>query len=1307
MSTFEKRIATGSDDVEQSASGSMTLNSSDLELVADGSDTQLVGLRFTGIDIPPGAIITSAYIQFQVDEAGSTPTSLVIRGEDVDDAAAFTTARNNVSSRVLTDASVAWSPAAWTTPDQAGPDQRTPDLTALVQEIVARDGWSAGNDLAFVISGTGTRAARAFEKGAERAPLLHIEYTLPSGGTNAAPTLDLDGSAAGTGYATTFTENGAPVAIADADLLIADTDSANLMRATVTLTNAQAGDQLVVNTAGLPAGITVSSTSTATSIVLTGAASPAAYQTALRQIAFSNTSELPAEVNRVINVTVSDGTATSSIAVTTVAIDRAPDAANDTASTVRNTAVTTGNVLANDDPGDGPATVTAFDATSAQGGTVVYNANGTFTYTPATGFTGSDSFTYTIADADGDSASSTVTIAVGSPGSNSAPIDIEFTARSGFNENIAGAVAGTLRAIDPDSGDTHTFTVDDARFEIVGNQLKLKDGVRLDFERNPQVTLNVTATDAGGMSVTRPLTIAVGDVDEIRFAAFGDYGISSATARVAQLVSSLNVDFIVTTGDNIYSTTPIDTQIGQFYSSYIGNYKGAYGTGSSIDRFFPAIGNHEYEDLAGGTNASAYFDYFTLPGNERYYDFRMGPVHFFALNSEPQEPDGNSRTSAQAQWLREALANSDAPFKIVYMHTPAYSSGVHGNSTTRQWPFEEWGATAVLTGHDHIYERILRDDDGDGTLMPYFVTGLGGAGRYELTGTPVQGSAARYSADWGTMLVQASDTTLTFEFISLEGGGTVIDSYTIDLPNADPLLASGDDDLTGDSGNNLLNGLSGNDRLNGLSGNDTLVGGTGDDVFIFAPGSGQDVISDFKPGQGSVDRIDLSAYGFADFAAVLSQASNSGSDVLLNLGNGNTITLKNVQVSQLHQDDFITGGSTTPPPLPTVSIQNASQTEGPGATMQFTVTLSQAAGAGGVIVNYATQDGTALAAAGSAANDFIGVTNGTLTFAQGETSKIITIALSDDAIPEGPETFSVRLTSATNATVSSTSGTATGTILDNDAPSQPPPIQASVVKVTDLLSSAFKSVDETGYGIADPSGLAYVPGLQKLFIADSEHDEAPFFSGTNLFSIAADGTVESYDLSSFSVEPTGLAYNPKNGMLYITDDDARKVFWVDPANPTIKLGEFSTVPFGSDSEDPKFDPVTGNMYMLDGLSRKLFELTAQGSLVRSIDLPSAMSDAEALAYDPTYEVFFVGNGSTSKFWMLDKNGTILNTLDIFANYRNPLSGWKPSIKGLELAPSSDPNDGNRLSLYVADYGDDQQSDGRLLEVSLGAGWLVA
>jgi YVTN family beta-propeller protein len=171
---LERPVASGADDAEEKLSGSVSLTSSDLELIYDGG-VQIVGLRFSRIDVPRSSTITSAWIQFTADEAQSEATSLRIEGHDADNAATFTTATRNVSSRPRTGASVAWAPAAWTVVGETGTRQRTPDLTAIVQAIVARPGWTSGNAVAFVITGSGHRTARAFE--GKPAAVLHVEFT--------------------------------------------------------------------------------------------------------------------------------------------------------------------------------------------------------------------------------------------------------------------------------------------------------------------------------------------------------------------------------------------------------------------------------------------------------------------------------------------------------------------------------------------------------------------------------------------------------------------------------------------------------------------------------------------------------------------------------------------------------------------------------------------------------------------------------------------------------------------------------------------------------------------------------------------------------------------------------------------------------------------------------------------------------------------------------------------------------------------------------------------------------------------------
>ncbi|GAB4532054.1 MAG: hypothetical protein Fur0018_20430 [Anaerolineales bacterium] len=258
--------------------------------------------------------------------------------------------------------------------------------------------------------------------------------------------------------------------------------------------------------------------------------------------------------------------------------------------------------------------------------------------------------------------------------------------------------------------------------------------------------------------------------DHTRFAIIGDYGDGGdGEGRVAALVDSWNVDFIVTTGDNNYKTgsaETIDAHIGQFYHAYISPYNGAYGPGAAYNRFFPVPGNHDW----GFGDLQPYLDYFTLPGNERYYDLIWGPVHFFMLDSDWNEPDGIWADSVQAAWLKERLAASTAAWKIVILHHPPYSSASHGNNETLQWPFAAWGADAVIGGHDHTYERIQRDG------IVYFVNGIGGTWRYDFK-PPVEGSQVRYNADYGVMLVEADAGQITFQFINT--AGEVIDTFDL------------------------------------------------------------------------------------------------------------------------------------------------------------------------------------------------------------------------------------------------------------------------------------------------------------------------------------------------------------------------------------------------------------------------------------------------------------------------------------------------------------------------------------------------
>ena len=127
-----------------------------------------------------------------------------------------------------------------------------------------------------------------------------------------------------------------------------------------------------------------------------------------------------------------------------------------------------------------------------------------------------------------------------------------------------------------------------------------------------------------------------------------------------------------------------------------------------------------------------------------------------------------------------------------------------------------------------------------------------------------------------------------------------------------------------------------------------------------------------------------------------------------------------------------------------------------------------------------------------------------------------------------------------------------------------------------------------------------------------------------------------------------------------------------------------------------------------GSTRSLYELTATGDLISQNVLPDPITDAEALAYDPSADVFYIASGATrGTIFETDRSGNIIDTIDILNDYRNPDTGYKPHIKGLELAPSSDPNDGAKMSLYAVDYGVDQYPDGRLFEIDLHQDVVIA
>ncbi len=178
---FERSIVQFNDDAEELANGRMYLDSSDLDLI-HGSYRggkrydQVVGMRFTDIRIPQGTRIKKAYLQFTVDEVSTGPTALTIHAELAGNAGPFTDVRHNISSRKRASATVKWSPEPWSVVGQRSEKQRTPDLSSLIQEVIAQPGWQEGNALVLIVTGSGKRCAESYDGDKDGAPMLYVEY---------------------------------------------------------------------------------------------------------------------------------------------------------------------------------------------------------------------------------------------------------------------------------------------------------------------------------------------------------------------------------------------------------------------------------------------------------------------------------------------------------------------------------------------------------------------------------------------------------------------------------------------------------------------------------------------------------------------------------------------------------------------------------------------------------------------------------------------------------------------------------------------------------------------------------------------------------------------------------------------------------------------------------------------------------------------------------------------------------------------------------------------------------------------------
>ena len=278
-----------------------------------------------------------------------------------------------------------------------------------------------------------------------------------------------------------------------------------------------------------------------------------------------------------------------------------------------------------------------------------------------------------------------------------------------------------------------------------------------------------------GVYRTAPL-----DPVPFRFVAYGDTRTQpDVHSRVANLILREKPAFVLHTGDLVDDGRKARLWPKEFF--------GPAAALMSKVALFPVLGNHE-------ENSPLYYNLFDLPGNERYYSFDYGQVHFVMLDSnEPEFPDERRRESRmidkyrqaldearnrQLAWLRlDLAAHRDARLTIVCIHSPLYSSVDEGDRLGDYRRMREWlepvldqhGVDAVFSGHDHFYQRHTVNG------IQYVVAGGGGAPLYEAG--PALPTEVSRAEEHHYVVVSVEGKTAEARVINIDG--KTIDTFTI------------------------------------------------------------------------------------------------------------------------------------------------------------------------------------------------------------------------------------------------------------------------------------------------------------------------------------------------------------------------------------------------------------------------------------------------------------------------------------------------------------------------------------------------
>ncbi len=275
-----------------------------------------------------------------------------------------------------------------------------------------------------------------------------------------------------------------------------------------------------------------------------------------------------------------------------------------------------------------------------------------------------------------------------------------------------------------------------------------------------------TAAPIPSVQGTRPWAAPDGPGGQTTVAFISDFGqCDDGQRQIADLVRSWDPALVFSAGDNSQGVDGCDP-----FTESVGAYYGDYLQGARGPRLFPALGNHDYEDVGAGLAAyRSFFSYLDTTADPlgRWYVKSVGNINVYVLDSNAPAEE----TPAQQRFLQGALSQrAPGTWNLVVFHHPPFTSGPHPAQESWRpsagWLFKEWGADLVIAGHQHVLEDLLVDG------MPYLVAGVGGHTlERDCPATRAEGSRVCVKGI-GALRVAATDARLLVDYIQPESQAT-------------------------------------------------------------------------------------------------------------------------------------------------------------------------------------------------------------------------------------------------------------------------------------------------------------------------------------------------------------------------------------------------------------------------------------------------------------------------------------------------------------------------------------------------------